>query len=245
MPDTDLSLELWRDRPLYGPKARTGLPGVVILHGSEGPTAAWSHRFAAILAAHSMLALPHACGTGDYWGAGPIGDVPLPDALAAVADLAAHPRCRDVGVFGWSMVGQMALVLAACHGSAEGLHFVAAHAAPVLVHGAFDPMRFREGGKVRRPNADALRAWAWAGHEEALVPGVKIDVAAYPGPMFLSVGLADEIRDPDDTRTLAAARRTAGLPVEVFLAEDQGHALDFGIEPEFWRRRCDFIGRAV
>ena len=39
--------------------------------------AGWAHRFAVILAAHGVLALPHSYGTGDVWGAGEIGDVPV------------------------------------------------------------------------------------------------------------------------------------------------------------------------
>jgi len=66
---------------LYGPGEGTALPGVVILHGAEGPMAGWSHRFAAILAAQGYLALAAEYGQGDFFGAGPIRDVPLPPIL--------------------------------------------------------------------------------------------------------------------------------------------------------------------
>ncbi|MDJ0825529.1 MAG: hypothetical protein QNJ16_08510 [Rhodobacter sp.] len=44
--------------PVYGPDADTRGPGIVIVHGGEGPMAGWSHRFAVIVAAHGFRALP-------------------------------------------------------------------------------------------------------------------------------------------------------------------------------------------
>ena len=54
-----------------GGTAPSPLPGVVVVHGAKGPMAGWSHRFAAILAAHGLRALPRSYGAGDFFGAEP------------------------------------------------------------------------------------------------------------------------------------------------------------------------------
>ncbi len=240
-----LSLEMWQEWPVYGPETGEDLPGVVILHGSEGPMAGWAHRFAAILAAQGVLALPYSYGEGDFWGAGVIGDVPLEPVLDAVAHLAAHPRCRGAGVFGWSMGAEMALVLASIVRSAARLPFVAAHAPSDIVHGAFDPARMRAGGDWRRLDPEGPRAWHWPQHAEQLAPGSSIDIECYRGPVFLSVGMADEIRDPAMTERLAARLEAAGRPADLFIAEGQGHGFDFDREPELWARLLRFVGGGV
>ncbi len=230
--------------PIYAPA--TPAPGVVILHGSEGPMAGWGHRFAAILAAHGFAALPLSYGTGDFWGAGPIRDVPLQPVLDAGAALAAHPWCNGrVGLFGWSMGGQKAMVLASLLDSLDPFAAIAAHAPSDVVMGAFDPDLFRAGQSWKRLDPDAPRAWRHPGADAALTPGTPIAVETYPGPMFLSVGLADDIWDPAMTARLAQRRRTAGRPVELWQAEGQGHGFDFDTEPELWRRLTAFFRQAL
>ncbi len=108
-----LTLEMLGDWPVYGPAGGGSLPGVVILHGAEGPMAGWSHRFAAILAAQGMLALPFGYGEGTIFGAGSIRGVDLSGVARAGAALAAHPRCTGrVGLLGWSRGGEAAMHLA-------------------------------------------------------------------------------------------------------------------------------------
>jgi dienelactone hydrolase len=231
---------------LYGPATGDDLPGIVLLHGSEGPGAGWAHRFAAILAAEGFLALPHAYGTGDVWGAGPVRDVALEPAVAAGRELAAHPRCSGrVGLFGWSLGGQKALLLAALWGAELPYAAVAAHAPSDVVTGAFDPAVFRAGGAWRQTGPEAPRAWVAAGQEDALAPGTPIAVERYPGPVFLSVGLADAVWDPGQSARLAARRRALGLPVTLWQAEGQGHAFDWDTEPELWRRLGGFFRDAL
>ena len=230
--------------PIYAPE--TPAPGVVILHGSEGPMAGWSHRFASILATHGFAALPLSYGTGDFWGAGEIRDIPLQPVFDAGRALAGHDWCTgNVGLFGWSMGGQKSMVLASLMETLDPFKCIAAHAPSDVVMGAFDPAVFRAGENWRRMVPDAPRAWTHPGAEDKLAPGTKIAVETYPGPMFLSVGLADEVWEPSMTANLARRRREAGRPVELWEAEGQGHGFDFDTEPELWRRLTTFLSAAL
>ena len=230
--------------PIYGPSQGDALPGVVILHGSEGPMAGWSHRFAVILAMHGLLALPFGYRTGDFWGIERIEGVDIRGVTDAVDALADHPRCRTAGLFGWSMGGNLALLVASIANDAERLPFVAAHAAPDVALAAFDIARFRAEGHGA-PQADAPAAFHWPGHEDRLRPGTPIEIERYPGPVFLSTGDADTVVEPSNTLRLAERLRGAGNPADLFVAEGQGHALDFDTEPELWGRLTTFIGRAT
>lgn len=236
--------ELGGHGPVYGPGDGAALPGVVILHGAEGPMAGWAHRFAAILAAHGFLALPLGYGEGDFFGAGPIRDVDLRAVPAAVAALAAHPRCRGAGLFGWSRGGEMAL-LAAVLAGAGAIPALAVHAPSDIVNGAFDPAEMRRTGHMRTADPDGPRAWAWPGNEAALTPGAPIEIERYGGPVFLSVGTADEVWDPRMTCNLADRLAAAGRPADLLLAEGEGHGYSFAREPELWARLIAFFERAL
>ena len=229
--------------PVYGPSEGSALPGVVVLHGSEGPMAGWAHRFAAILAAHGLLALPWSYGAGDFWAAGPIRDVDARGVPAAAAALAAHPRCRGAGLFGWSRGGELAVLAASLEASNDRLAFVAAHAPSDRVNGAFDPAAFRDEG--RQDDPDGPRAWTWRGQDALLSPGAAIEIERYPGPVFLSVGTADEVWDHEMTLNLSGRLAAAGRPADLFVAEGQGHGFGFDREPELWSRLLAFIGRAL
>ncbi|MGY6536138.1 MAG: alpha/beta hydrolase family protein [Pararhodobacter sp.] len=238
---------------LYGPReqgstAAAGLPGVVLLHGAEGPMAGWSHRFAAILAAHGYLALAAEYGSGDLFGAGPIRDVPLPPVLDAGRALAAHPQASGrVGLFGWSKGGEAALILAALMGGAGPFACVAAHAPTGLVTGAFDPVEFRAamaGGTPRlTTEPDGPRAWVWAGKDSQLAPGARIPVEDCAVPLFLSHGTADPIVPVARTQALAERLAAVGRPADLMIAEGQAHGFDFDTEPLLWVRLLAFMDR--
>jgi len=255
--------------PVYGPAKGDGLPGIVVVHGAEGRGAGWSHRFAAILAAHGFLAVPVAYGAGDVFGAGRIEDVDLGLIPAAGTALAGHRRASGaVGLFGWSKGGEAALLVASL---APGpFCCAAAHAAPAAIGAAFDPAAIRAGAPATA-GPGAPRAWLWAGHDAALVPGAPIPLERAAIPLFLSSGTADEVIPHADTLALAAragwpgggseggswlgagSRPGAGdgpeagngprAGVEVFVAEGQGHGLDFEAEPALWSRLFPFLRR--
>lgn len=240
-----LSLEVIRGiGPVYGPNEGDDLIGVVIVHGSEGLMAGWAHRFAAILAGHGMLGLPIRYGQGDVWGAGPIRDVDLGVIPCAVSALVDHPRCRGAGVFGWSRGGEMVLLAASLFG-ADAIPCVAAHAPSDVVVNAFDPAAMRAGEDRHQLGAGGPRAWVLAGAEDALTPGTPIEIERYGGPVFLSVGTADEVWDHAMTLRLADRLSIAGRPADLLVAEGQGHGLDFDREPELWARLIAFFEGAL
>ncbi|MBF9032080.1 prolyl oligopeptidase family serine peptidase [Rhodobacterales bacterium HKCCE3408] len=227
--------------PLYGPEADGPGPAVAILHGSEGPGAGWSHRFAAILAAHGMRALPLAYGTGDVWGAGEIREVDIAALVEQGARLRGHPSITTLDLFGWSRGGELAMHMAAVAGAELPFRRVAAHAPADHCVPAFDIARMRRGEPRPEATADAGRAWVWAGQDDRLVPGRPIEIERFPRPVFLSVGAADEVWDHRMTLRLADRLATAGNPADLFVVEGQGHAYDFGVEPELWRRLLAFF----
>ncbi len=231
--------------PVYGPQEGDGLAGIVILHGSEGPMAGWGHRFAVILAMHGMLALPVSYGEGDYWGVAGICDVDIGFVEAAVQVLGAHPRCRKAGVFGWSRGGELALLAASLLADTARLPFVAAHAPSAMVRGAFDPDRMRREGWDRPAKPSDPRAWVLPGADARLTPGRTIEIERYPGPVFLSVGDADDIAPPGGVHALAERLAKAGNPADLFIAPGQGHAFDFDTEPQLWARLTAFIWRVT
>ena len=224
--------------PLYRPKGHGAWPGLMILHGSEGPGAGWSHRFAVILACHGIAALPFGYGTGDVWGAGEIRDVDISRIEAAGAALARHEALSTLDLLGWSRGGELAMHLGAIGGAASPFRRIAAHAPADHCVPAFDVARMRAG--VPRGEAEE-RAWRWPGRDDRLVPGQPIEIGKFPRPVFLSVGTADEVWDHQMTLRLAKRLEAAGNPADLYVAEGQGHAFDFATEPELWSRLITFI----
>jgi dienelactone hydrolase len=98
----------------YGPPGDGPFPAIMVLHGSEGGWAGWSHRNAVILAAHGFLAYPHAYSRdGNAWNAGSIRDVPLDNTEAALKALQSFSFCNGkIGLYGVSRGGEHALLLA-------------------------------------------------------------------------------------------------------------------------------------
>ncbi|MEO0991512.1 MAG: prolyl oligopeptidase family serine peptidase [Pseudomonadota bacterium] len=239
-----IQLQLLGDHALYGPAAAPG-PGVLVLHGAEGPMAGWAHRFAVILAAQGFRALPFSYGEGSFFGAGPIREVDLGRTEAVLIDFADHPEVTRTGVFGWSKGAEHALLLAAGLGKANPLAALAVHAAPDHVLGAFDPADIGADGWPRLPaEPDAPRAWTWDKEDAPnLTPGAQIAIELYAGPVFLSHGLEDPVIPAAATRRLAERLTQEGRPPDVFLAESQGHGFSFDREPELWDRLTGFFAR--
>ncbi|MEL6206162.1 MAG: prolyl oligopeptidase family serine peptidase [Pseudomonadota bacterium] len=227
--------ELSPDWPVYGPEAGTDLPGIVLLHGAEGPGAGWSHRFAAILAAHGFLALPVSYGAGSVLRAGLIDQVPIDAFTRAGEALLAHSRCAAVGVFGWSKGSEAALLLAAL--DPGPFRAFAVHAPFASVTGAFDPETFLSSGTIDRDPC-SRPCWIWPGHEDALIPGRPIPIERATLPLFISSGTRDDIAAHSEALQLAERARRS---VDLFVAHGQGHALSMGFEPTLWASLFPFF----
>jgi hypothetical protein len=82
----------------YSPAGEGPFPAVLLLHGSAGKWSGWTHKEAAILAAHGFLTIPFGYSNGgNHWNAGDIINVPLnrtAEALAAACARAVGQRDR-------------------------------------------------------------------------------------------------------------------------------------------------------
>lgn len=135
----------------YGPSGPGPFPAIMIFHGSEGGWSGWSHRNAAILAAHGFLAFPIRYSQGgNAWNAGNIIDVPLDRTVEALEALRAFPFAGPkIGFYGVSRGAEHAL-LAASLMARDGIgslpDAIAAHSPPDVICGAFDARRWRDAG---------------------------------------------------------------------------------------------------
>jgi hypothetical protein len=72
----------------YGPPGDGPFPAIMLLHGSEGTWAGWSHWNAMLFAAHGFLAFPYGYSSGgNAWNAGHIIDYPLDRSVEALGAL--------------------------------------------------------------------------------------------------------------------------------------------------------------
>jgi acetyl esterase/lipase len=245
---------------LYAPAGEGGHPALLLLHGSEGALGWLGHRDAAIFAAHGYLALPFAYSVGgNPWIGGDVWNVALDATEQAMAALRAHPRCNGrLGVYGWSRGAEHTLLAAGLMAEAGSPHqpdAVAAHAPPDRVHGAWRNLFYRHpeaGDPIAPPPAwgfmearvaPGLAAWTWRG--EPVSEGATIPIEAFAGPVFLSVGEADELWSADMAPRLAERLRAAVRDVELHSYPGQPHVPD----PAGWNihiaNLLAFFGRAL
>ncbi|MGP1255004.1 MAG: alpha/beta hydrolase family protein [Kiloniellales bacterium] len=233
----------------YGPPGDGPFPAVMVLHGSEGPWAGWSHRNAVLLAAHGFLAFPLSYSKGgNPWNAGSIAEVPLDRTVQALAALRSFafvgPR---VGLYGLSRGGEHALLVTSlmARDGLEGLpDAVVAHSPADVICGAFHAATWRDRGdpgwRVWDP---ADRAWTWRGSSEALRPTTAIEIERYDGPLFLSHGSEDKTWSCEMTRRLEKRLLAAGRTPEVYYYEGQDHLPDSPTENEHLTQVTDFFTR--
>jgi len=213
----------------YGPVGRGPFPGLIVLHGSEGGWAGWSHRIAMFFAAHGFLTYAHAYSKGgNPWNAGSISEVPLDDTVLALNALRGLPECSGkVGIYGASRGAEHALLvtsLMARDGMAGLPEAVAVHSPADVICGAFDAATCRESGDPGWQAWDpGARAWCWRGSSQGLKPTTPIEIERYAGPLFLSHGVLDQMWSVEMTRRLEARLRPRLAPLEVHYYEGEGH----------------------
>lgn len=235
----------------YGPPGEGPFPAIMVLHGSEGGWAGWSHRNAVILAAHGFLAYPHAYSRdGNAWNAGSIRDVPLDATEAALGALKSFSFCSGkIGLYGVSRGGEHALLLAsllAQESDAVMPDAIAVHSPADVVVGAFDAKRWRDSGDPGWQVWDpAERAWTWRGSSEKLTPTTPIEIERYGGRLFISHGTADQTWDVEMTRRLEARLYSHGRSPEVHYYEGEGHGFSLDAANEHDRLVVDFFTRRL
>lgn len=233
----------------YAPPGDGPFPTVMLLHGSEGAYAGWSHMTATTFAAHGFLALPFGYSRdGNAWNAGSILDIPLDRTAEALVALRGSPRCNGrVGLYGVSRGGEHALLVTAlmARDGVDGLpDAVAVHSAADVICGAFHATFMRDQGdpgwRVWDP---AERAWTWRGSSDTLLPSTAIEIEHYAGPLFLSHGTIDQAWSVEMARRLEVRLRAHGRSPEVHLYEGQDHGFDDEHQNRHTALLLDFFDR--
>lgn len=220
---------------LYAPAGAGPSPAIMLLHGSEGAAAGWTHATAILLALHGFLAYPHGYAIGgDSWHAGDIAAVPIERTEAALRRLRAHPLGNGrAGLYGVSRGAEHALLLATLTTAEAAPDALATFAACDTVHGPFFARRAAPG--------DPATAWNWHGETAGLSPGCPIPIERLSRPIFLSHGAADTLWPADMTRSLAARLAQAGRPPALHIYDNEGHRLRAPAANAHLRNLVDFF----
>ncbi|WP_447042829.1 alpha/beta hydrolase family protein [Vreelandella sp. H-I2] len=209
----------------YAPPGDGPFPAIMLLHGSEGAWAGWSHRDAMLFAAHGFLAFPYGYSNGgNAWNAGHIIDYPLDRSVEAFKALRSFQFVGErVGLYGVSRGAEHVLLLASlmARDNVAGMpDAIAAHSPPDVVCGAFDARSFRDGGD---PGYASKRAWIWRDSHAGLLPTTPIEIERYPGPLLLSHGTKDRMWSVEMTKRLEERLREHGRHPEIHYYEGEDH----------------------
>ena len=233
----------------YGPPGDGPFPAVMLLHGSEGAWAGWSHRDAMLFAAHGFLAFPYGYSSGgNAWNAGHITDYPLDRSVEALKALREFQFAdKRVGLDGISRGAEHALLLASlmARDKIKGApDAIAAHSPPDVVCGAFDARSFRDVGDPGWQVWDvSKRAWTWRNSHEGLLPTTPIEIERYPGPLLLSHGTKDRMWSVEMTKRLEKRLREQGRPPEVHYYEGEDHILSSSGQNAHCQLLLDFFSK--
>ena len=235
------------DSTLYTPAGNGPFPGILLLHGSEGGWAGWVDCAAALFAAEGFAACAFRYSrAGNFWNAGDIVDVDL-DATEAVLSALRELEMigPGLGLYGVSRGGEHALLLTsllAGENSAALPDAVAVHTPADVVVSAFRAAWHRQGEAFEPWDPGAL-AWRWRGSSEGILPGSKIPIEDYEGPLYLSHGEQDKTWSVEMTRRLEARLKKAGRTPEVHYYSDQGHWFAGDAINLHFERVADFFRR--
>jgi dipeptidyl aminopeptidase/acylaminoacyl peptidase len=226
---------------IYVPISPDPRPAILLLHGSEGGFAGWSHVQALALAHKGFIAVPWSyCKDGSPWHAGDIRGISLDDTEKALAWLQTMDGASGrVGLYGQSRGAEHALVLTSLlvgDGSPHLPRAVAVHGATDVIVGAFIAAKgLRSVANVRLAKLGPWEgtpidlapehAWQWRGTSELLSPGSSIEIERYAGPLFLSHGEEDDVWSVKRTRRLERRLIEAGRSPEVHYYPAEAHRL--------------------
>ncbi len=236
---------------LYLPQGKGPHPCILILHGSEGGLAGWSHVGAMFLAPHGFAVMPwNYSKGGSYLRSGNILDVDLDDTEAALTWLRNNTvvACTKVGLYGASRGAEHALLLTSLLAAEKSLQVpdaVAVHASPDTIRGAFLADRVMPDSSYdgRGQYDSQYKAWRWRGGYDDVEPGTRIKIERYRGPLFLSHGEDDEAWSVNNTRRIEGLLKGAGRHPEVHYFSGQGHILDAKTKNLFHEQLIDFFKR--
>ncbi len=220
--------------------AKTPAPGIVMLHGSEGGSAVYIEQFATQIAAQGFVVVTF-CWFGCTGRPDKILRIPIESVVDVGQWLSGSKDVSGgkVGLFGWSRGAELSLLLTSLTGVAP-YRAVAVHAPSDTVVSAFDPATENDPpdyGGIMETNAMGQRipapSWTWKGQSlygeptaDFSVPGPKIAVGSYVGPVYVSQGEADEIWSVERGRAVVAARNAVpGLVTESHFFPGEGHVL--------------------
>jgi dienelactone hydrolase len=238
---------------LFVREGAAGVPGIVMLHGSEGGSTHFLDEDATRLAEDGSAVLAF-CWFGCPGKPAAILRIPLEDTVAAIEWLRASDPVAGgpVGLYGLSRGAEQSVLLASLVRDPAVIAAVAVHAPSDTVVAAYDPETGwspyetdpRTGEQVFAP------AWTWQGEplygerDSFSEPGPRIRVEDYPAPMYLSHGTADDLWPVQRSRNIEAARLAAGLPTETHYWRGEGHILeDPAHVEEFLRTLGEFFAR--
>ena len=216
---------------IYKPVTETNLPGIFLLHGSDGGWTGWNAEFALWLSMHGFItyAFPYS-KNGNAWNSGDIENIEL-DKTEEAMKVFQSEICngQKIGLYGVSRGGEKALLLASLMAADDDNQWlpdaVAVHSPADVVVGAFRAAYAREGKEEECWDPGAL-SWTWRGSSDGIMPGTPIKIENYEGPLFLSHGTEDMMWSCEMTRRIEKRLRASGRSPEVHYYEGQGHGFD-------------------
>ncbi|MDN6321149.1 MAG: alpha/beta hydrolase family protein [Halomonas sp.] len=233
----------------YGPPGDGPFPAVMLLHGSEGAWAGWSHRDAMLFAAHGFLAFPYGYSSGgNAWNAGHIIDYPLDRRVEAMRALRDFQYVGErVGLYGLSRGAEHTLLLGTrmTKETLAGVpDAIAAHSPPDVVCGAFDARGFRDAGDPGWQAWDASkRAWTWGDSHEGLLPTTPIEIDRTLGRCFFAHGTQGRMWSVEMTKRLEKRLREHGRNPEVHYYEGEDHMPSSSGQNKHHELLLDFFAR--
>jgi dipeptidyl aminopeptidase/acylaminoacyl peptidase len=210
-------------------------PGLLMLHGSEGG-ADGSIEEDAKFFAQSGYVVVTLCWFGCNGLPNKILRVPLDRTVDAGTWLGSTTEVagKKVGLFGWSRGAEQAVLIASVLGTKTPFATVAVHAASDTVVSSYDPTTDNAIMETRLGRSVVAPAWTFKGtpifgeqNANELGTGPRIEIEKYPGALFVSHGMNDQLWEVARSQRLVASRgRVVGLKTEAHYWPGEGHVIE-------------------